>query len=227
MEIKTLKLNTKTPKLTEAILKDLKASENLGLNKCIQCGMCTSVCPAARHTDYDPRIISKRVLDEDEALINDDIIWDCFYCYTCHSICPVNNSVCEINQILRQQTIEKGNLKQIASFLTYGESFLELGIGSIPSEFFNDLIKIIGDEYLDLKVNMEEIREELKLGKLSLPDKDMNDVKNILKKTGFTGRLEKIEAYKKGTETEVRNHKKGKKQEDKNPKNVIKINLRP
>lgn len=215
MEIKTLKLNTKTPKLTETILKDLKASKNLGLNKCIQCGMCTSVCPAARHTDYDPRIISKRVLDEDETLIKDDIIWNCFYCYTCHSICPVNNSVCEINQILRQKTIEKGNLKQIVSFLTYGESFLELGIGSIPSEFFNDLVKIIGEEYLDLKVNIEEVRDELKLGKLSLPDKDMDDMKNILKKTGFTERLGKIEAYKKVDGTKNKNHKNGQKQKNK------------
>ena len=197
MEIITLKITSKPRKLTETVLKDLKASENLGLNKCIQCGMCTSVCPAARHTDYDPRIISKRVLDEDETLINDEIIWNCFYCYTCHSICPVNNSVCEINQILRQKTIENGNLGHIASFLTYGESFLELGIGSIPSEFFNEMIKIIGSEYLDLKVNIDEVRDELGLGKLSLPDKDMDDVKNILEKTGFTGRLEKTRAYKK------------------------------
>lgn len=197
MEIRTLKINKTQAKLTETILKDLKASPNLGLKKCMQCGMCTSSCPAARHTDYDPRIISKRVLDEDETLITDEVIWNCFYCYNCHSICPVNNSVCEINQILRQKNIENGDLEYIASFLTYGESFLELGIGSIPSEFFNHLIKVIGDEYLNLKVNIDEVREELGLGKLSLPDEDLEDVKNILDKTGFTERLEKITFYKK------------------------------
>ena len=196
MEIKTLKIDKNSGKLTETILRDIKASSNLGINKCIQCGMCTSTCPAAKHTDYDPRIISKRVLDEDKSLINEDIIWNCFYCYTCHSICPVNNSVCEIIQILRQKSIEDGSLEHIASFMTYGESFLELGIGSIPSESFNDLIKIIGEEYLNLKVNIDEIREELGLGKLTLPDKDMDDLKNILKKTGFNKRLEKLNEYK-------------------------------
>ena len=196
MEIKTLKINEKTVKLTETILNDLKASENLGILNCIQCGMCTSVCPAARHSEYDPREIAKRVLDEDESIISDEIIWNCFYCYTCHSICPVNNSVCEINQILRQKEIEKGNFDNIASFLAYGESFLELGMGSVPNDFFNELLNIIGKEYMDLKINLDDIREELGLGSLTLPEDDLKDVKNILKKTGFTDRLDRIKTAK-------------------------------
>lgn len=196
MQIKTIKIEEKSTKLTESIINDLKASKGLGILKCIQCGMCTSVCPAARHADYDPREISKRVLDEDESIILDDIIWNCFYCYTCHSICPINNSVCEINQILRQKAILNGKIDPVSSFLTYGESFLESGIGSIPYEYFNELINIIGDEYLNLKINLEDIREELGLGDLTLPEDDLNDIKKILKKTGFNDRLVKIRLNK-------------------------------
>lgn len=189
----TLKIDENSFELAEDIIKDLKASKDLGILKCIQCGMCTSVCPAARHTDYDPREIVKRVLDKDETLILDDILWNCFYCYTCHSVCPVNNSVCEITQILRQKAIDNGKGKpKVAPFSAYGESFLEFGLGSIPSNFFDDLIKDFGKEWLELKINIEDIREDLNLGSMFLPEKDVGDINNILEKTGFKNRLNKL-----------------------------------
>ena len=189
----TLKIDENSFELAEDIIKDLKASKDLGILKCIQCGMCTSVCPAARHTDYDPREIVKRVLDKDETLILDDILWNCFYCYTCHSVCPVNNSVCEITQILRQRSIDNGKGRpKVAPFSAYGESFLEFGLGSIPSNFFDDLIKDFGKEWLELKINLEDIREDLDLGSMFLPEKDVKDINKILEKTGFKSRLNKL-----------------------------------
>ncbi len=196
-EMKTLKIGENTFELAEIIINDLKASENIGILKCIQCGMCTSVCPAARHTDYDSRELVKRVLDKDESLISDPIIWDCFYCYTCHSVCPVNNSPCEINQIIRQKAIDNGNGKsKIAPFSAYGDSFLEFGLGAIPNDFFDDLLKDYGKEWLELKINLEDIREELGLGPILLPEKDVNDINKILEKTGFTKRLDRIRRCK-------------------------------
>ena len=189
----TLKIDENSFELAEDIIGDLKASKDLGILKCIQCGMCTSVCPAARHTDYDPREIVKRVLDKDETLILDDILWNCFYCYTCHSVCPVNNSVCEITQILRQRSIDNGKGRpKVAPFSAYGESFLEFGLGSIPSNFFDDLIKDFGNGWLELKINLEDIREDLNLGSMFLPEKDVKDINKILDKTGFKSRLNKL-----------------------------------
>jgi heterodisulfide reductase subunit C len=164
--------------------------------------MCTSTCPAARHTDYDPREIIKRVLDKDETLIKDDIIWNCFYCYTCHSICPVNNSACEVNQVLRQKTIDNGKGKsKIAPFSEYADSYLESGLGTIPSDFFSDLIKDYGNEWIELKANLEEIRKELSLGPMLLPKKDIEDINEILEKTGFTKRLERVRRCKDEKDT--------------------------
>jgi heterodisulfide reductase subunit C len=203
MEIKTLKIGKKNNKLTESIINDLKTSKDIGVLKCIQCGMCTSVCPASRHSDYDSREIAKRVLEEDESLIYDDIIWNCFYCYTCHSVCPVGNSVSEIIQVLRQKAILDEEFEQIVTFLAFGDSLLELGVGSIPIEYFNVLIEIIGDEYLDIKINLEDVREELGLGSITLPEKDTRDIKNILEKTGFTDRLEKLRAYKESNKIQT------------------------
>lgn len=202
MEFKTIKIEKNNNKLTDSIINDLKTSKDIGVLKCIQCGMCTSVCPASRHSEYDSREISKRVLEEDESLIYDDIIWNCFYCYTCHSVCPVGNSVSEIIQVLREKAIINEEFEQVVTFLTFGESLLELGIGSIPIEYYSELIEVIGDEYPEFKNHLDEIREELGLGTLNLPDKDVKDIGNILEKTGFKDRLEKIRAYKKSIESE-------------------------
>jgi heterodisulfide reductase subunit C len=189
----TLKIGENSFELAEDIINDLKAPKDLGILKCIQCGMCTSVCPAARHTDYDPRELVKRVLDKDETLITDDIIWNCFYCYTCQSVCPVNNSPSVVNQVLRQRAIDNGNGKpKVAPFSAYGESFMEFGLGAIPSIFFDDLIKDFGKEWLELKINLEDIREDLNLGPMFLPEKDVKDINKILEKTGFKNRLNEL-----------------------------------
>ena len=103
---------SKKDDLAYKVLKDIKASPDLGLLRCVQCGMCASSCPAARHSEYDPRVVIKRVLDDDKTLLEDKYIWNCFYCYNCHSVCPVGNSVCEVNQILRQMAIDKDTGKK-------------------------------------------------------------------------------------------------------------------
>ena len=80
-----------------------------GFQSCIQCGICTSGCPAARFTDYSPREIARRALDGDETLLTDDSVWYCYYCYTCQSRCPRKNSVAVINQVIRGYQVEHGH----------------------------------------------------------------------------------------------------------------------
>jgi heterodisulfide reductase subunit C len=191
--MKTLKLNEDSSKLANEVTSDLKASPSLELFKCIQCGMCVSLCPGARYSDYNPREMVKKVLDGDRDIISDDNIWNCFYCYTCQSVCPANNSPSVVNQILRQKAIDEGDgIKRIASFLTYGESFLDIGIGSIPSAFFDILVNDFGAEWLDLKVNLNNVRKDLGLGPVTLPEDSIEEVNEILKLTGLTKRMERI-----------------------------------
>jgi heterodisulfide reductase subunit C len=195
--MKTIKLKKESVQLVKDVLKDIKASPDLGIYKCVQCGMCTSVCPGAKQTDYDPRDMIRRVLEDDETIIDDDNIWNCFSCYTCNSVCPSGNNASEVNQILRQMSIDKGEgIQKIVSFTAYGDSFMELGVGSIPNDFFNVMIKDIGPEYMDLKINIEDIRADLGLGAYILPKKAINEVESILDNSGFKDRLEKIKRCK-------------------------------
>jgi heterodisulfide reductase subunit C len=196
--MRTLKLKKDSSKLIKDVLNDLKASPDLGLYKCVQCGMCTSVCPGANQTEYDPRDMIRRVLEDDESVIDDDNIWNCFSCYTCNSICPSGNNASEVNQILRQMAIEKGTgIQKIESFTAYGDSFIELGVGSIPSTFFDIMVKDVGPEYMTLKLDIEDIRADLGLGNYILPEEAINEVEAILDNSGFKIRLERIKSWKK------------------------------
>jgi heterodisulfide reductase subunit C len=196
--MKTIKLKNNSLKLVKDVLKDLKASPDLGIFKCVQCGMCTSVCPGASQTDYDPRDMIRRVLEDDETVVDDEDIWNCFSCYTCNSICPSGNNASEINQILRQMSIDKGDgIQKIASFAAYGDSFMELGVGSIPSTFFDVMVKDVGPEYMNLKLNIEDIRTDLGLGTYILPEEAINQVESILDNSGFKERLERIKRCNK------------------------------
>jgi heterodisulfide reductase subunit C len=195
--MKTIKLKNNSLKLVKDVLKDLKASPDLGIFKCVQCGMCTSVCPGASQTEYDPRDMIRRVLEDDVTVLDDDDIWNCFSCYTCNSVCPSGNNASEVNQILRQMSIDKGDgIQKIASFAAYGDSFMELGVGSIPNDFFDIMVKDVGPEYMNLKLNIEDIRAELGLGTYILPEEAINEVESILDNSGFKDRLEKIKRCK-------------------------------
>jgi heterodisulfide reductase subunit C len=196
--MKTIKLQNNSLKLVKDVLKDLKASPDLGIYKCVQCGMCTSVCPGASQTEYDPRDMIRRVLEDDETVIDDENIWNCFSCYTCNSICPSGNNASEINQILRQMSIDKGEgIQKIVSFSAYGDSFMELGVGSIPNTFFDVMVKDVGPEYMNLKLNIEDIRADLGLGSYILPEEAINEVESILDNSGFKNRLKRIKRCKK------------------------------
>ena len=178
--------------LAEEVMNDLKFSKEKGLLKCVQCGMCTSTCPAAQHSNYNPRDMIEKVLEGDLSIIEDEDIWNCFYCYTCHSICPVGNSACEINQILKQIAIsqEKVNDK-LKPFLGFADSYYSMAIGAIPSNFFDEISEDVPG-WSDFRMNLENIREELNLGPISPSKETIEEVSLLLDKCGFKKRIDKI-----------------------------------
>lgn len=179
--------------LAHRVLKDIKAPEDLGLLRCVQCGLCTSMCPASRHSDYDAREIIKRVLDNDETIIEDEIIWNCFYCYTCQSVCPVGNSVCLVNQIIRQMAIrEDVGKKHIESFMSFADSFLEEGLGIIPKEHHGQLKKDYGRHWQNLQEQLESVRKTLELDDMHLLPEAKESVDKTLEAIGFKKRVREI-----------------------------------
>ena len=189
----TQKISDSPIDFAEKIIRDVKNSKDDGVLKCVQCGMCTSTCPAARHSKYNPRDIIERVLEGDETIIEDDCIWDCFYCYTCHSVCPVGNSVCEVNQILKQIAIENEmGYDKLYEYMGFADSYFTAAIGAIPERFFADIDRDVPG-WWQFRQNLDEIRNELDLNPPLMPSKEVIDeVSTILTITGFKDKIEKI-----------------------------------
>ena len=185
------------------IINDVKNSKDEGVLKCVQCGMCTSTCPAARHSDYNPREIIERVLDGDETILEDDNIWNCFYCYTCHSVCPVGNSVCEVNQIIKRIDIESEvGYEKLYEYMGFADSYFTAAIGAIPEIFFTDIDRDVPG-WWDFRQHLDEIRNELELDPPLMPSDDVIDeVSKILTITGFKAKIEKIRASQEGDNEE-------------------------
>lgn len=188
----------------ELIISDVKNSKEEGALKCVQCGMCTSTCPAARHSSYNPRDIMERVLEGDESILEDDALWNCFYCYTCHSVCPVGNSVCEVNQILKQIAISnQTGYDKLYEYLGFADSYFTAAIGAIPEIFFEDIKRDVPG-WWEFRQNLGKIREELHLDPPLMPDKEVIDeVSKILTITGFK---DKIDTIRKSQEADDENH---------------------
>ena len=135
----------------------------------------------------------ERVLEGDLTILEEDWIWNCFYCYTCHSVCPVGNSVCEVNQILKQFAIKNEMAyDKLYEYMGFADSYFTAAIGAIPEIFFTDIDRDVPG-WWDFRQHLDEIRNELELDPPLIPPKEVIDeVSKILTITGFKDKIEKI-----------------------------------
>ena len=145
--------------LVERILDDPRMHDHRdGFLSCLQCGICTSGCPAARFTSYNPREIARRAFEGDPSMLEEDSVWSCFYCYTCHSRCPRKNSVAVINQVIRSMQVESGyGCRHVEMFAAWGEQFYDKGMGGTPHVFFADIAEAWGQKWKDFIANRDRI----------------------------------------------------------------------
>ncbi|MDI9396040.1 MAG: 4Fe-4S dicluster domain-containing protein [Euryarchaeota archaeon] len=171
--------------LAETAKKSIRTPESLGLDRCIQCGACTASCPAARFSDYSPRQIVKKVLENDLSVLESNMIWLCFYCYSCNLSCPRNNSPVTIVQVLRQMAINEGiGVEKLAYFLEIGEYLAESGASKVPETGVRNMEKDLGERWTGIKRNLESIRSEMGLSSRDVRNTN-GEVQAILESTGY------------------------------------------
>ena len=78
------------------------------LQRCIQCGTCSSTCPVSIYMDHTPRkiIAMTRAGFRDEVL-SSNTIWLCSSCYSCTVECPKEIKITEIMYVLKRRAIER------------------------------------------------------------------------------------------------------------------------
>ena len=198
--------------LYEALEKDVRFRE--GMKACMNCGVCTAICPAAEVSDYDPRMVMNIVQERDEAelekLLKSDTIWRCGECLSCKTRCPRGNVPCYVIQALRGLSIETGffieseqGRKQLAVKRTVGDHILKYGYCVYIDEVDLEMYPEQGPVWDWLRENRVSMLERLntsynknQAGTLRNTAKEsLEDLKRIFDETGGTQRFEKIEKY--------------------------------
>lgn len=199
-------------KYFDMLFEDVRLRE--GLNACMNCGVCTAVCPAAAFYNYDPRQIVSIVQTRDEQAIEDllrsDTIWYCGECMSCRPRCPRANTPGYVIQALRrvsQQTglfveSEKGR-QQLALKRAIGENILRTGYCIVPSLVKADMHPEQGTVWRWVLENEDEIygrfSENYKregagaLRKMS--DESLEELRRIFDVTGGTEMFDTIERH--------------------------------
>ncbi|MBM3296191.1 MAG: 4Fe-4S dicluster domain-containing protein [Candidatus Aminicenantes bacterium] len=77
------------------------------IERCIQCGTCSSSCPMSVYMDHPPRQIIGFIKNgfRDEAL-KSFTVWLCSSCYTCQVRCPSMIKITDVMYAVRREAIE-------------------------------------------------------------------------------------------------------------------------
>ena len=185
-----------------------------GLKSCMNCGVCTAICPAAEFYDYDPRILLGIIQTKDteqiEMLLKSDFIWYCGQCMSCKTRCPRGNCPGLAISVLRKMSQEKGYFvesrlgrQQYAIVKTIGKTLLEYGYCVHPELVNPELHPEQGPVWDWISENKAEVYKRLGANlngmgagaMRKIARGNLDELKAIFDETGCTELFETIEKY--------------------------------
>ncbi len=198
-------------KLFDMLMEDVRMKE--GLTACMNCGVCTGLCPAADFYDYDPRQVVNAVQSQDdeaiEALMKSDTIWFCGECMSCRPRCPRANTPGYVIQSLRTLSQRLGHFvesekgrQQLAIKRIIGQHILDTGYCITPTLVSPDLHPEQGPVWRWIVENNEEVFERFSenyrkpgVGALRAIDPAaLEEIRSIFEVTGGREFFDNIEA---------------------------------
>lgn len=204
----------------EMLMQDIRFEE--GLNACMNCGVCTAICPAAEFYDYDPRKIVDLVQSGDneeiENLLKSETIWYCGECMSCKTRCPRGNTPALVVMSLRSLSqklgffteSEKGR-QQFAIKRTVGENIFKYGYCvasyAVSPEMHLEqgpIWKYVLENSNDVYERMGGHIDELGAGPLrKIPEDAKEELKKIFEVTGGMDLYNDIERHSKKKAAEM------------------------
>jgi len=198
--------------ISEKLKKDVRLQE--GLHACMNCGICTAVCPAAEYFEYDPRSVAIAVQsgseDKIKKLLESDIIWMCGQCMSCKPRCPRNNCPGFIISVLRKLSQETGAFiksrlgrQQYLILQSIGTNILQHGYCVHPKAVTPENHPEQGPVWKWVYDNMHEVYERTGANLYNEGDgamrkiaiENLNELKSIFNESGGSALFETIEKY--------------------------------
>lgn len=197
-------------RLVDKLKKDIHYID--GLNSCMNCGVCTAICPAAEFYNYDPRRIVDAVQQDDEELVKELIfseeIWYCGECMSCKTRCPRGNTPGMVIMALRKLSQEEGAFtgsekgrQQFALKKVIDTNILERGYCITPDLVNPETHPEQGPMWQWVYENMDDVYERVhaKLNKegagalRKIDDESMAELHSIFEVTGALDFMEGIQ----------------------------------
>ncbi len=201
-------------KLYDRLNQDIRFLE--GLHGCLNCGVCTAICPAAAFYHYDPRVICDTVQSKDEklieALLRSETIWYCGECMSCKTRCPRNNTPGFVIQALRKLSQEFGYFtdsekgrQQFAIKRTIGENILRSGYCVNPDIMLPQMHPEQGPVWGWITANTDEImkrtgsnyKQDGVGGLRTITPEVLDEISQIFEVTGCNAMFAIIEKHSK------------------------------
>lgn len=198
--------------IRELLQQDVRYQE--GLKACMNCGICTALCPAAGFYDYDPRRLVTMVQngseEELEDLLKSDYIWLCGQCMSCKPRCPRGNVPGLIIMALRQVSQQLGYFvhstrgrQQLQIVRSIGANILKQGYCVYPEAVLPQEHPEQGPVWGWVHANLPEVMNRLsenyqKEGPgaiRKIPDDTLAELYRIFEASGALGRFATIENY--------------------------------
>jgi heterodisulfide reductase subunit C len=196
----------------ERLMDDVRMKE--GLHACMNCGVCTAICPAAEVYNYDPRMVCDTVQTRDdeniEALLKSETIWYCGECMSCKTRCPRGNTVGLVIMALRSLSqdlgyfveSEKGR-QQLYLRRTIGQWILNHGYCLYLHGVGTDAHPEQGPVWDWVQANWEDVMKRLGANYQGtgpgilrrIPEEALDEIRAIFEVTGGNKRYETIERY--------------------------------
>jgi len=160
----------------------LECAENI--NRCIQCGNCSSACPFSQWMDYTPRQIiylSKEGFKKE--VLSSFTPWLCASCYTCRSECPKEIKITDIMYAIKRKAIEENSYPKISTVVIAKEFSRMINLTGKVTESYLMAIVLLKTNWIKL-LGMTKLGINMLLkGRISIfPEtvKNRSDIRKML-----------------------------------------------
>jgi len=103
----------KASKDSKVDVEEVMAEVGETFMSCLQCGICTSVCPWNQVSSYSPRhILRQLMLDSGTEQSVDQAVWSCVSCNACGANCPRGIDIIDVMRGVRKRNVESEKIPE-------------------------------------------------------------------------------------------------------------------
>ena len=158
---------------------------------CYQCRRCAAGCPVGEESGVTPdRLIRMLLLGDEQAALDNLLVWKCLACYTCGTRCPYDIQTARITEVLQQISKKQHREPLVPKVAAFHGAFVK-AVGQAGR--FNELVGMgmyeaqaaLGEfKRGGLKAALAEVATQAKLGQAMMKKHRMHLKYESVKKKG-------------------------------------------